>query len=127
MIGLLACLEYYHQTVYSPRNEPGAGQAVFAGGTGQASGDQYKHPVGKPHSFGFAQCSAKGGPRSQLVERGPDGEDRSPSGGIEDVEIFSLVVLPVVVAAEQSLKLGKLSARRSLRPRSATVRCLTLP
>ncbi len=104
-----------------------AGQAVFAGGMDQAIGDQNKDPVGKRHAFGVAQCGVQDGPQSQLIEEGTNGEDRSPGGGSDDVQIFGLVSLGGGVLAEQALKLGQHFRQEILAPRSATVRCLTLP
>jgi hypothetical protein len=42
-----------------------------------------------------------------LVNQGPDGEDRSPAGGIEDIQIPGVAGLCARVLAEQALKLGK--------------------
>ncbi len=42
-----------------------------------------------------------------MVEQGPNRKDRSPGGGIEDLQILALAGLCARVLAEQALKLGK--------------------
>ena len=83
------------------------GQAMFTGRMDQAIGDQYERTIGERHSFGFAQRRIEDGPQTQLIEQGPNGQDRSPGGSIEDVEIFVFSVLPAAVAAQKSLEHGE--------------------
>ena len=103
-----------------------AGQAVFAGGSDEAIGDQDERPVGKRHAPGFTQRRVEDTPQPELVEHGADGEDRPPGGGVEDVGVLGLGVSERPPPRSR-WSFGRISPRRSLRPRSARVRCLTLP
>ena len=46
------------------------------------------------------------GPEPKLVEQGPDGEDRPPGGGVEEVGVFDLGGVRSV-PAEEPLELGE--------------------
>ncbi len=83
-----------------------AGQAVFAGGTDQAIRDQHERPVSKRRALGLAQSRIEDGPEPELIEQGPDDEDRPPGGGVEDIGVFGLGAVRAV-PAEQPLELGE--------------------
>ena len=83
-----------------------AGQAVFAGGTDQAIGDQHERPVGERHALGLAQSCIEDSPEPELIEQGPDDQERPPGGGVEDVGVIGLGAVRAV-PAEQPLELGE--------------------
>ena len=78
---------------------------MFAGGAGEPIGDQDERPVGERHTLGLTERRVGDGPQPELVEQGPDGEDRSPGGGVEDVGVFGLGGVRSI-PAEESLELG---------------------
>ncbi len=81
-------------------------QAVLAGGTDEAIGDQYERPVSKRHALGLAQSLVEDGPEPKLIEQGPDDKHRPPGRGVEDVGVFGLGEVWAVLA-EQPLELGQ--------------------
>jgi len=78
---------------------------MFAGGADEPIGDQDERPVGEPHALGLTERRVEDGPQPELVEQGPDGEDRPPGGGVEDVGVFGLAGVRSV-PAEEPLELG---------------------
>ena len=84
-----------------------AGQAVFAGGPGEAIGDQDERPVREWHALGLAQRRVEDGPEPELVEQGADSQDRPPGGGIEDIEIVVPRCPRVGLIAEQTFQFGE--------------------
>ena len=75
-------------------------QAMFTRGVDQAIRNKHEGSVGKRHARGFAERLIEDRPQSQLVEQGPNGEDGSPGGGVEDIEIFVLRGSGIDVLAE---------------------------
>src|SRR5271157_2115208 len=82
-----------------------AGQAIFAGGADEPIGDQDERPVGERHTLGLTERRVEDGPQPELVEQGPDDEDRPPGRGVEDVGVFDLGGVRAV-PAEEPLELG---------------------
>src|SRR5262249_45751415 len=83
------------------------GQAMFAGGSNQAIGDQYKRSVDERDCFGFAQMGFENRPQTELCEQGSDGEYGSPHGDFEDLGVRRWRIGIIAVAAQESSKLGK--------------------
>jgi hypothetical protein len=86
-----------------------AGQSVLTGGGDESIGDEHERPVGERDAFGPPEVLVEDGPEAQLVEQGTDDEDRSPGGGVKDIEIGSLDggVGRAGIAAQKSLELGE--------------------
>ena len=79
---------------------------MFAGGTDEPISDQDECAIGERHALGLTERRVEDGPQPELVEQGPDGEDRPPGGGVEDVGVFGLGGARSV-AAEESLEFGE--------------------
>jgi hypothetical protein len=84
-----------------------ANQSVLAGGTNQSIDYEHKHSVGEGDAFGAPERCVRDLPEAELIEQGPDGEYRSPSGGIDDFEFRRNTWFGVAVASEKPLELGK--------------------
>ena len=82
-----------------------AGQAVFAGRPDESIGDEHKRPIGERHALSLTEHRVEDGPQPELVEQCPDGEDRSPGGGVVNDAVFDLGGVRWV-PAKASLELG---------------------
>ena len=51
-------------------------------------------------ALGLTERRVEDGPQPELVEPGPDGEDRPPGGSVEDVGVFGLTGVGSVPAKE---------------------------
>ena len=76
-----------------------AGQAMFAGGADEPIGDQDNARLanGTPLALPTAR---RGWSTARVGRTGPDGEDRPPGGGVEDVGVFGLTGVGLVPAKE---------------------------
>ena len=105
-----------------------AGEPVLTGGCDQPVGDEDEGAVGEGDAFGLSEVLVEDRPEAQLVEQGPDDQDRPPGGGIDRRGVpRDRRNRRRSSPARRRRSLGSSSTRRSLRPRSATTRCLTLP
>ncbi len=80
---------------------------MFAFGTDQSIGDEYKRAVGERYIFGSSQALDEDVPEAELLEEGPDGKYRSPCRGVDDVELWWSDFVELAFPAQQTLELGK--------------------
>ena len=105
-----------------------AGQAMLTGRGDEPVGDQHEGAVGKRDAFGSARGVGRGSTRGRVGRtrrgrRGPAPSWRHRRHGVRR----GRRTWPSASPARSRRSLGRMSTRRSLRPRSATTRCLTLP
>ena len=62
-----------------------AGEAVLAGRRDEPVGDEHEGAVGERDAFGLPEVLVEDGPEAQLVEQGPDDEDRPPGPGLRRI------------------------------------------
>jgi hypothetical protein len=62
-----------------------AGEAVLTGRGDEPIGDEHEGAVGERDVFSPAEFLIEDGPEAELFEQGPDDEDGSPGGGIDDI------------------------------------------
>ena len=58
-----------------------AGEAVLTGRGDEPVGDEHEGAVGERDAFGLPEVLVEDGPEAQLIEQGPDDEDRPPGPG----------------------------------------------
>jgi hypothetical protein len=102
-------------------------QTMFACGTDQPIGDEHKRSVRERNTFSSPETLVEDAPEAELLEEGPDRENRSPRRGVEDLRIGRCDFLRIALTAQESLELGKDRGEQILAAKSAIMRCLTLP
>ena len=75
-----------HAIAHEVRLQP-TSQTMFACGTNQTIGDEYKRSVRERYTLGSPQMSVEDVPETDLLKEGPDSENGSPRRGIEDLRI----------------------------------------
>ncbi len=93
-----------------------AGQTVLAGGGDEPVGDEHESAVRERDSFGSPQVFVEDGPEAQLLEQGPDGEDRAPGRGINDERVVAGIGLVDCVPGKEALELGQNLDEKILAP-----------
>ena len=100
-----------------------AGEPVLTGRGDEPVSDERKGAVGEGDAFGLPEVSVEDAPESQLIEQGPNDEDRPPVRGFAELGVRGITIR----AGEEPSELGEHLAEEVLSSRSATTRCLTLP
>ncbi len=88
------------------RFEP-AGEPVLTGRRDQAVGDEHEGAVGERNALGVPEMLVEDRPEAQLVEQGPDDEDRPPGGGVNHSGVGGIVGVALGVAVEEPAELGE--------------------
>jgi hypothetical protein len=84
-----------------------AGQAMLTPGGDEPVGHEHEGAVGEGNTSGPPEVLVEDGAEAELVEEGPNHEDRSPGRGIDDLGIKRGGVFWSGVVAEQSLEFGE--------------------
>jgi hypothetical protein len=84
-----------------------AGEPMLTGRRDEPVGDEYEGAVGERNALGVAEVLVEDRPEAELVEQGPDDEDRPPSGGIDHVEVGGIAGVCHGVAIEEPSELGE--------------------
>ena len=64
-----------------------AGEAVLTGRGDEPVGDEHEGAVGERDAFGLPEVLVEDGPEAELVEQGPDDEDRPPVRGFAELGV----------------------------------------
>ena len=104
-----------------------AGEPMLTGRGDEPVGDEHEGAVGEGDALGEPEVLVEDRPEAELVEQGPNDKDRPPGRGIDHVRVGGIAGVALASPSRSRRSLGSSSTRRSLRPRSATTRCLTLP
>ena len=80
-----------------------AGEAVLAGGGDEPVGDEHEGAVGERDAFGPPEGSVEDVPEAQLIEQGPNDEDRPPVRGFAESGVRGVRSL----AGEEPSELGE--------------------
>ena len=64
-----------------------AGQPMLTGRGDEPVGDEHEGAVGEGDALGLPEVLVEDRPEAELVEQGPDDEDRPPGGGIDDLGV----------------------------------------
>src|SRR5262249_60422438 len=64
-----------------------AGEAMLTGGGDEPVGDEHEGAVGERDAFGPPEFLIEDGPEAELVEQGPNHEDRPPSRGFAELGV----------------------------------------
>ncbi len=84
-----------------------AGESMLAGGRDQPVGDQDEGTVRERNAFGPPERLVEDLPESQLLEQGPDDEDRPPGRGVEELRVWRIAGVGAGIAAEEFAELGE--------------------
>ena len=77
-----------------------AGEPVLTGRRDQPVGDEHEGAVGERNILGPPEVLVEDVPEAQLIEQGPDDEDRSPVWGFGELGIIAIRTLPAQEAPE---------------------------
>jgi hypothetical protein len=80
---------------------------VLAGRRDEPVGDEHKGAVGERDTFGPSEMLVEDVPEAQLLEQGPDDEDRPPVRGIGEMGFGRRAGPDDVVAGKEPPKLGE--------------------
>ena len=80
-----------------------AGEPVLTGRSDEPVGDEHEGAVGERHTFGPPEVLIEDAPEAQLVEQGPNDEDRPPVRGFAELRVRRITVL----AGEEPSELGE--------------------
>ena len=80
-----------------------AGEPVLTGRGDEPVGDEHKGAVGEGDAFGLPEVSVEDAPESQLIEQGPNDEDRPPVRGFAELGVRGITIL----AGEEPSELGE--------------------
>ena len=64
-----------------------AGEPVLTGRGDEPVGDEHEGAVGERDAFGLPEVLVEDGPEAQLIEQGPDDEDRPPGRGFAELGV----------------------------------------
>src|SRR5262245_29869947 len=67
-----------------------AGEAMLTGGGDEPVGDEHKGAVGERDTFGPPEFLIEDGPEAELVEQGPNDEDRPPGRGFAELGVVGI-------------------------------------
>ena len=84
-----------------------AGEPMLTGRGDEPVGDEHEGAVGERDAFGVPEVLVEDRPEAQLVEQGPDDEDRPPGGGIDDLGYGRIAGVAAGVAGEEPPELGE--------------------
>ncbi len=80
-----------------------AGGPVLTGRGDEPVGDEHEGPVGERDVFGQRQVLVEDAPEAQLIEQGPNDEDRPPVRGFAELGVGEITIL----AGEEPPELGE--------------------
>jgi hypothetical protein len=92
------------------------GQAVLAGGGDETIGDEHEGAVRERDAFGPPQVFVEDGPEPQLLEQGPDDEDRASVGRVDDERVRAGTGRAGGVPGKEALELGQNLHEKILAP-----------
>jgi hypothetical protein len=84
-----------------------AGEPMLAGRRDEPVGDEDEGAVGEGDALGVAEVLVEDRPEAQLIEQGPDDEDRPPGGGVDHLGVGGIAGLTIGVAVEEPPELGE--------------------
>jgi hypothetical protein len=80
-----------------------AGEPMLTGGGDEPVGDEHEGAVGERNAFGLPEVLIEDAPEAQLIEQGPNDEDRSPGRSFAELGIGGIMSL----AGEEPSELGE--------------------